>query len=175
MTTKPRWSQVQPAMSEVLAQEFRKESREGSMRNPALKLAVEVCTELSVDRKGQREVELLAALNACPRVQRYHAWALTDAHVLIATELCPESLAQHVARQPRLSLADRLRLMRQAAEGVAWLHAAAVVHTALKPANMLVAADGSLKLADVGLGVRLLRHGRRQADGCKPRGREPHR
>jgi len=103
----------------------------------------------------EREVELLAALNTCPRVQHFHAWALTDAHVFIATELCPESLAQHVARQPRLSLADRLRLMRQAAEGVAWLHAASVAHNDLKPANLLVAADGSLKLADVGLGVRL--------------------
>ncbi len=105
-------------------------------------------------------MELLASLNQSARVTFFHAWCLTDAHVFIATELCPESLQQHCARQPRLALAARLRLMREAAEGVAWLHDAskplgAVTHNDLKPANILVAADGGVKLADVGLGVRL--------------------
>lgn len=103
-------------------------------------------------RLAEREVELLTQL-AGPRVVALYGWAATSEHIFVATELCAENLAQHVARQPRMDMAARLRLMREAAEGVARLHAAGVAHNDLKPANLLIALDGRLKLADVGLGV----------------------
>ena len=90
----------------------------------------------------EREVELLRLLSRSDRVPALHGWALTDAHVFIATELCPESLAQHIARQPNLHIAQRLRLVREAAQALAWLHDPAKdgggwSHNDLKPENLL--------------------------------------
>lgn len=41
--------------------------------------------------------------------------------------------------------------LRQLLEGVAYCHAARVLHRDLKPQNLLVDADGHIKLADFGL------------------------
>lgn len=99
-------------------------------------------------------VQLLTQL-AGPHVVALLGWAATDAHLFVATELCLEDLGAFVRRSPGLDTAHRLRLLQDAAQGVAALHAAGVAHNDLKPANLLVARDGRLKLADVGLGVAL--------------------
>ncbi|KAH9386763.1 negative regulator of the PHO system [Nematocida major] len=46
---------------------------------------------------------------------------------------------------------DRLSLIKQLVEGVAYLHSKQVVHRDLKPQNILVDAAGCLKIADFGL------------------------
>ncbi len=46
---------------------------------------------------------------------------------------------------------DAMRVIRDAALGAAALHAAGLVHRDIKPANIFLAADGSARLADLGL------------------------
>lgn len=48
-------------------------------------------------------------------------------------------------------LVDRLRLFRQVCAAVAYLHRHLVVHRDLKPGNVLVTADGTVKLVDFGI------------------------
>lgn len=59
------------------------------------------------------------------------------------------TLAAHMGRAHEPAAA--LQIVRQAAEGLAVLHARALVHRDVKPANFLLRADGSLVLADFGL------------------------
>ena len=108
----------------------------------------------------EREVELLRLLSGAPAVVGFHSWTATDDHLFIATELCAESLAQHVRRQPGLPLARRLSMCQQAAAAVAWLHdlhkpQGAVAHNDLKPNNFLCSLAGTVKIADFGLAVPL--------------------
>ena len=108
----------------------------------------------------EREVELLRLLSGAPAVVGFHSWTATEDHLFIATELCAESLAQHVRRQPDLPLARRLSLCQQAAAAVAWLHdlhkpQGAVAHNDLKPNNFLCSLAGTVKIADFGLAVPL--------------------
>ena len=108
----------------------------------------------------EREVELLRLLSGAPAVVGFHAWCVTEDHLFIATELCAESLSQHVRRQPDLALDKRLSLCRQAAGAVAWLHdlrkpQGAVAHNDLKPNNFLCSLAGAVKVADFGLAVPL--------------------
>jgi len=61
------------------------------------------------------------------------------------------SLADRVAREGPLPLAEALAFAREAARGLALLHADGLFHRDVKPANLLVGADGRLRLADFGL------------------------
>jgi serine/threonine-protein kinase len=54
-------------------------------------------------------------------------------------------------RDRRISRAELIRIIRQAAEGLDYAHSKGVVHRDIKPENVLLDADGSVKIADFGL------------------------
>lgn len=61
-------------------------------------------------------------------------------------------LAKYVeAKEGKLSIAEALDLLLQAARGVAHLHEHRIIHRDLKPQNFVRASDGTLKLIDLGL------------------------
>lgn len=62
-----------------------------------------------------------------------------------------ESLAQMIERRAELTLTEKLRIAGQMCRGLAHAHSYGVVHRDVKPANLLIAADGTLKVADFGL------------------------
>jgi serine/threonine protein kinase len=61
-----------------------------------------------------------------------------------------------------LAPADACEIIRQTALGLAHIHACGLVHRDLKPSNLMLAADGSVKILD--LGLALLREGRLSDD-----------
>jgi parallel beta-helix repeat protein len=61
------------------------------------------------------------------------------------------SLEQHLARHGPLPLDQARRLFRDVADGLAAAHARGVVHRDVKPANILLRADGRPVLVDFGL------------------------
>lgn len=73
------------------------------------------------------------------------------------------SLRERLEERPPLSLA--LDCLRQACSGLEAVHAAGAVHRDLKPENMLVDADNTLKLADLGIARDLTGAGLRTATG----------
>jgi len=60
-------------------------------------------------------------------------------------------------------LAEKLRLFREVCGAVSYAHARLVVHRDLKPGNILVTADGAVKLLDFGI-AKLLQGGDAPAD-----------
>jgi len=68
-----------------------------------------------------------------------------------------EPITLYCDRQ-RLSVAARVRLLRQVCAAVQHAHQNLVVHRDLKPGNILVTGDGTVKLLDFGI-ARLLREG----------------
>ncbi|MFG0258749.1 MAG: serine/threonine-protein kinase [Phycisphaerales bacterium JB041] len=60
------------------------------------------------------------------------------------------TLESHAARITRRSRRDFVALIAQAADGLEAIHAAGLVHCDIKPANLLIAPDGTLKIADFG-------------------------
>lgn len=58
------------------------------------------------------------------------------------------SLADRLDRQGPLDLDQALQVIRQVGQGVAWAHGSGVLHCDIKPANVLLAASGAIKLAD---------------------------
>lgn len=62
-----------------------------------------------------------------------------------------ESLAERIRRSGRLSPAEAGQLIAQVAAALEAAHGAGIVHRDVKPANILIADDGTAKLADFGI------------------------
>ena len=65
-----------------------------------------------------------------------------------------DRLAQHSPTHP-VSIDDAVKWATQALEGLAALHALGILHRDIKPGNLLLTADGEVKLSDFGLALHL--------------------
>ncbi len=76
-----------------------------------------------------------------------------DGDVLfLAMELVPgESLHETLRRRAPLGVAEVMGITGQAADALAEAHARGLVHRDVKPANLLMAPDGTVKVADFGI------------------------
>lgn len=73
--------------------------------------------------------------------------------ILVLEFLDGEPLSHHIGRGP-IAIDTATRLARQIADGMAAAHAAGIAHGDLKPANVVVSADGVAKITDFGLATR---------------------
>ena len=123
-------------------------------RPVALKrLAENLARDEDLRRRFLREARLAAKLSH-PNVVRVFDVGEADGRPFIAMEYVDgETLADVVARRGTLPPAEAARLGVQACSGLAAAHAAGLVHRDVKPQNLLLGADGVLKLGDFGIAV----------------------
>ena len=101
-------------------------------------------------RRFEREAKTLASLNH-PNVAQIYGIDQVGDTCFLALELVPgEDLSRRLARGP-LAPEDALDVCRQIAEGLAAAHDAGVVHRDLKPGNVCLTPEGTVKLLDFGL------------------------
>jgi eukaryotic-like serine/threonine-protein kinase len=118
--------------------------------------------QVMLERLG-REREILASLSH-PNIAR-----LLDAGV--ADDGQPYLALEYVAGTPlsahcdahRLSIRERLELLRQVLSAVQYAHAHLVIHRDLKPSNILVSNDGQVHLLDFGIAKLVNEAGAAQA------------
>ena len=61
------------------------------------------------------------------------------------------SLGQRLEREGRLAGAEAVEIITQAGQALQWAHERRLVHRDVKPDNILLGADGKVKLSDLGL------------------------
>ena len=101
----------------------------------------------------EREGKVLTLL-AHPHVVRFIERGEHGERLYLAMELVRgKSLAERLAPGP-LPVDEAIRVARATAEGLAYAHALGLTHRDVKPGNILLGDDGSIKLADFGLARR---------------------
>ncbi len=105
---------------------------------------------VSVER-FMREARAAAALDH-PNIVRIHDIAQQgDAHYLVLEYVEGRTLDQLIARGGAIALSLAVGYIAQAAAGLQHAHEKGFVHRDVKPANLIVTADGTVKLLDMGL------------------------
>jgi serine/threonine-protein kinase len=98
-----------------------------------------------------REAQSAARLNH-PNIVTVYDLGEEQGRAYLAMELLQgRDLRQLIGSAGLVQLEDKLRIMEQVCEGVAFAHSKDVVHRDLKPANIHVQPNGSVKIMDFGL------------------------
>ncbi|MEK7866524.1 MAG: protein kinase [Planctomycetota bacterium] len=103
-----------------------------------------------------REARLAAQLDHPNIVRVLHAGSQGGLHFLVLEYVEGESLGDRIERLGKLPIDEALGLIEQAARGLDAAHKHGIIHRDIKPGNLLVSTDGTLKVADFGLARELM-------------------
>jgi hypothetical protein len=120
-------------------------------------VAIKIATHQSA-KQTARFVREIATLRACldPNIVRFLGASLQQSQTLLVMEYMPGGdLYRRIALDDAgeyLWYRRGAKLAQEIAAGLVYLHAKRILHLDLKSPNILLAADGSARVADVGLG-----------------------
>ncbi|NWJ73999.1 serine/threonine protein kinase [Pseudonocardia sp. ICBG1122] len=109
-------------------------------------------------RRLRREAAVAAQLHHGRIVAVFDVLELDGGPLLVMEYVPAESLAALLLRSGPLPSGVAARIGAQVAEALAALHENGIVHRDVKPANVLVSADGPVKLTDFGIALIPTRH-----------------
>jgi serine/threonine protein kinase len=122
----------------------------------------------AVDR-FHREVKAAAQLAHPNVVTAYDAEQAGDVHFLVMEYVDGVDLSRTVKDRGALPVAEACDYVRQAAVGLQYAHERGMVHRDIKPHNLMVTVDGTVKILDFGL-ASLARERIADADTVEIRG-----
>ncbi|NDU73777.1 protein kinase [Actinomadura sp. DSM 109109] len=118
-------------------------------------LRLELGSDMRARGRFESEARFAAELRH-PGIARAFDYGEQAGRTFLVMELVPgEPLDEILARDGGLPLEAVLDLVVQAARALSVAHAAGIVHRDVKPANLMVAPDGTLKITDFGIARRL--------------------
>jgi serine/threonine protein kinase len=128
-------------------------ARDGAIgRVVALKmLSAELGAEDELHHRFRREAEAIGRLSH-PNIVTVYDLGESEGQLYMAMELLEgDDLRSLIERRVDIPLPDRVRILVQISEGLAYAHSRGVVHRDIKPANIVVTSGGRVKILDFGL------------------------
>ncbi|WP_417387443.1 serine/threonine protein kinase [Gimesia sp.] len=102
-------------------------------------------------RRFKREVRVAATLEHINIVRAYDADEARGVNFLVMEYVRGDNLSRIVRSSGPLSLSQAVDCIRQAAAGLQHAHERGIVHRDIKPGNLLLDDQGTIKLLDLGL------------------------
>ncbi|HEY2015558.1 MAG TPA: protein kinase, partial [Bryobacteraceae bacterium] len=104
-------------------------------------------------KRFQLEVVTTASLHH-KNIVTIHASGVEGGTPYLVMELLEgQTLGQLIRNKTPLSLMEKVRIMTQVAEGLAYANSKGVVHRDVKPANIMLLPDGQVKIMDFGIAL----------------------
>jgi eukaryotic-like serine/threonine-protein kinase len=120
-------------------------------RDVAIKVVRPDAADPAAVARFDREARVIAGLRH-PGVVLVHDYGVEDGSPFLVMELLPgPSLARVVAEEAPLEVDRASTFVREAAEALAAAHAAGVVHRDVKPGNLVLDAQGRVRVVDFGI------------------------
>ncbi len=123
----------------------------GLKRQVALKLPTLGVRRAVLVQRFERERDILAGLEHPAIARLYDAGFADDGQPYLALEFVEGQPIDTWCRERALPVRERVKLLAQVGEAVAFAHSRLVLHRDLKPSNILVNADGHVRLLDFGI------------------------
>jgi serine/threonine-protein kinase len=122
----------------------------GSPQRSALKMLGPQAEGAAFIERFHREQHILASLDHVNITRLFDAGLSDSGQPYLVMEYVDGEHLGTYCDARRLTVRDRLHLFLKICEAVAYAHRKLIVHLDLKPSNILVTADGSVKLLDFG-------------------------
>lgn len=146
-----RYQIVRPLGDGGLAQVFEAVDLQ-LQRNVALKLLrLPLASDRSIVERFRGEAQTAAVLSHPNIVQTYDVGQDGEQPFIITELVQGRPLQEYVDEQAPFPLSDVITVARQLADALDYAHERGVVHRDLKPQNVLITAEGRIKLGDFGL------------------------
>jgi serine/threonine-protein kinase len=113
-------------------------------------------TNLQIMARFERELAVQSGLHH-PNIVKVlgHGTTDKDTRYIVLEYVAGESLAAILERETTLSIEKVSQILTQVASALECAHSAGVIHRDLTPANLLITADGNVKITDFGVAYDL--------------------
>jgi serine/threonine protein kinase len=120
-------------------------------RQVAIKLMVPVPRTVAASERFHREARALARIRSPHVVAAYDFGTHGDGYYLAMELVGGNTVADELKRKGLFPPERAEHIVRQAATGLAAIHRLGIVHRDIKPGNLLLSDDGTVKIADFGI------------------------
>jgi len=120
-------------------------------RDIALKVIRPERVSTAMESRLRREVNVARAAQSRHLVRVFDLGSDGEMVFLTMELVDGESLRQKIRREHRLGISEAVEIAKQMLRGLEALHELKTIHRDVKPENVLIASDGTVKLADFGL------------------------